>query len=126
LLLSLSFVATACPTATTTMSLIPPTRMNEQVFKGKKKAAVSGHKLLKKKADALKVKSSRWGSPQHFGNQFSRISLASFHFTRSICMRIFTYFHFHRSVLLIVNASAVKCPTRPQPHHRSVFAIMPR
>jgi V-type H+-transporting ATPase subunit D len=30
--------------------------MNEQVFKGKKKAAQSGHGLLKKKADALKVK----------------------------------------------------------------------
>ena len=29
--------------------------MNQQVFKGKKKAAESGHKLLKKKADALKV-----------------------------------------------------------------------
>merc|ERR1712210_377975 len=38
------------------MSEIPPTRMNQQVYKGKKKAAVSGHKLLKKKADALKVK----------------------------------------------------------------------
>jgi len=30
--------------------------MNEQVFKAKKKAAQSGHRLLKKKADALKVK----------------------------------------------------------------------
>ena len=39
------------------MSGVPPTRMNQQVFKGKKKAAESGHKLLKKKADALKV---RW------------------------------------------------------------------
>lgn len=38
------------------MSEIPPTRMNQQVYKGKKKAAMSGHKLLKKKADALKVK----------------------------------------------------------------------
>lgn len=30
--------------------------MNQQIFKGKKKAAESGHRLLKKKADALKVK----------------------------------------------------------------------
>lgn len=38
------------------MSEVPPTRMNEQVYKGKKKAAQSGHGLLKKKADALKMK----------------------------------------------------------------------
>jgi hypothetical protein len=29
--------------------------MNQQIFKVKKKAAQGGHKLLKKKADALKV-----------------------------------------------------------------------
>ena len=35
---------------------VPPTRMNQQVFKLKKKAAETGHRLLKKKSDALKAK----------------------------------------------------------------------
>lgn len=38
------------------MSEVPPTRMNQQIFKVKKKAAEGGYKLLKKKADALKVR----------------------------------------------------------------------
>jgi V-type H+-transporting ATPase subunit D len=37
------------------MAQVPPTRMNQQVFKQKLKAAQGGHRLLKKKADALKV-----------------------------------------------------------------------
>mmetsp|Transcript_11612 Transcript_11612/g.27923 ORF Transcript_11612/g.27923 Transcript_11612/m.27923 type:complete len:246 (-) Transcript_11612:86-823(-) len=38
------------------MAEVPPTRMNQQVYKLKLKAAQGGHRLLKKKADALKVK----------------------------------------------------------------------
>jgi len=33
---------------------VAPTRMAQQVYKGKKKAAEGGHRLLKKKADVLK------------------------------------------------------------------------
>lgn len=44
-------------------SEVPPTRMNQQIFKVKKKAAQSGHKLLKKKADALKVGAFRRHGP---------------------------------------------------------------
>jgi hypothetical protein len=36
--------------------------MNQQVFKGKHKAAVGGHRLLKKKGDALKVRWVKSGS----------------------------------------------------------------
>jgi len=35
---------------------VAPTRMAQQTFKAKKKAAEGGHRLLKKKADALKVR----------------------------------------------------------------------
>jgi len=46
------------------MSQVAPTRMAQQVYKGKKKAAEGGHRLLKKKADALKV--SRFGTMSSF------------------------------------------------------------
>jgi V-type H+-transporting ATPase subunit D len=35
---------------------VAPTRMAQQVYKGKKVAATKGYELLKKKADALKVR----------------------------------------------------------------------
>jgi vacuolar-type H+-ATPase subunit D/Vma8 len=54
------------------MSGVPPTRMNQQVFKGKKKAAVGGHRLLKKKADALKV---RWLNRIELGSATMGISV---------------------------------------------------
>ena len=50
------------PQNTATMSEVPPTRMNQQIFKVKKKAAEGGYKLLKKKADALKVRVVRRGA----------------------------------------------------------------
>ena len=48
-----------------TMSEVPPTRMNQQIFKVKKKAAEGGYKLLKKKADALKVRQEEAAEAGH-------------------------------------------------------------
>ena len=41
--------------STVDLSQVPPTRMNLQVFKGRKDGAKKGYDLLKNKADALKV-----------------------------------------------------------------------
>lgn len=67
------------------MSEVPPTRMNQQVFKGKKKAAESGHKLLKKKADALKVKFRDYAKmiAETKGNMSSDATTAFFSLTQA-------------------------------------------
>lgn len=67
------------------MSEVPPTRMNQQVYKTKKKAAESGHKLLKKKADALKVKFRDYAKmiAETKGNMSNDASTAFFSLTQA-------------------------------------------
>jgi len=61
------------------MSEVPPTRMNQQVYKGKKKAAEGGHKLLKKKADALKVRFNEYAKNiAQTKSHMSTVSASSF------------------------------------------------
>lgn len=67
------------------MSEVPPTRMNQQIFKGKKKAAENGYKLLKKKGDALKVKFRDYAKmiAETKGNMSSDATTAFFSLTQA-------------------------------------------
>ena len=63
---------------------VPPTRMAQQIFKAKKKAAEGGHRLLKKKADALKVS---------INNTYCAVTLLFYKLSAVSVIALYTWLH---------------------------------